>query len=134
MARTPLRVTIIPPRRSQRRQSSVWLHSLGILQVLTGTIAIATTLITAGVYVRTVQAQDEWNQLHRRLRQLQLDERHYVLTREELAQALREAASQSQLVPLSPERVVTVPAAPPRPLRAAEEPEVPVPMQFPSGY
>ncbi len=134
MARTSVKVTVIPPRRSQRRQSSVWRRSLGVLQVLTGTIAIATTLITAGVYVRTVQAQDEWNQLHRRLRQLQLDERHYVLTREELAQTLREAASQSQLVPLSPERVVTVPATPPRPLREAEEPAVPAPVQFPSGY
>ncbi len=134
MARAPLKVTVIPPQRSQRGHASLWLRSLGLLQALTGTIAIATTLITAAVYVRTVQTQDEWNQLHRRLRQLQRDERYYLLTREELAHTLREAASQSQLVPLSPERVVTVPAPPLRPLREAEAPELPALMQFPSGY
>lgn len=86
-----------------------------VLRTTTGILAVASTLAALSLYASNVRAQSEWNQQYRQLERLKQAESQYELDRESLVNSLRVTLENSDLVPLAPERLIQLPAAPARP-------------------
>jgi hypothetical protein len=126
--RAPIRSDVVAAKHSQPQQHSVpvWLKSL--LTIQQGSFAVFCSLLglSAIVYGYTVYTQDLWRSQHGQLRRLQIQERQQGVMNENLKHLMAQAAEQpnSGLVAPNPERIVTIPSAPPRPAKSAATPSV----------
>ncbi|MFS8856224.1 hypothetical protein NW851_05770 [Synechococcus sp. H55.7] len=121
----------------------VWKKHLVRWQQISTGMAIVSGLAVLGLYSWTVHTQSQWSQRYQVWQQMQRNERQFLLAQESIANALREVADRSDMVPLVPERMIEVPFASPGPvephpghqaaLRAASPTEKAPPF-YPVGY
>jgi hypothetical protein len=109
----------------------VWLKSL--LTIQQGSLIVFASLfgLSVIVYGYTVYTQDAWRTQHGQLRRLQSQERQQGVMNENLKHELAQAAEQpeSGLVAPSPDRIVVIPSAQPRPTKSLPTPPVSQPIQ-----
>lgn len=85
-----------------------------VLRTTTGILAALSTVAVLWLYGSNVRAQSQWNQKYRQLERLRQAESQYELDRESIVNSLRVTLENSDLVPLAPERLIQLPAAPAR--------------------
>ncbi len=102
-------------------------------QQITGVMAVSSVVMLLGLYTGTVYTQQQWNEHYTLWRELERHEKQYELSQESVANALRETASRSQMVPLGPERLLRIPMTatsnpvmPPTPVSTPRTPFFPV--------
>ncbi|WP_310426883.1 hypothetical protein [Chamaesiphon sp. VAR_48_metabat_135_sub] len=129
------KVTQLP----QHNSDPVWLKSLLTLQQ--GSLVLFCSIfgLSSIVYGYTVYTQDMWKSQHSQLRRLQKQERQQGVMDENLKQQMAKTAEQpgSGFVAPSPDKIVFIPTAPPRPTKSIPAPPSPQPTpasQFPVGY
>ncbi|WP_017324604.1 hypothetical protein [Synechococcus sp. PCC 7336] len=122
-------IELIPAREPH----PLWLKGVEVFRAATFAIAAVSTAATLGVYVQTVRTQEMFGGQYSNLQQLRRDERQHLVNSEGMANALRETATTIDMVPLSPERMLQIDAAPPRPLRDLSEGDREA-VHFPGGY
>jgi hypothetical protein len=98
-----------------------WLKLLLSLQQRSKLVFLIIFGLTLIAYGYTAYIQDRWKEQHGRLKRLREQERQQVIINESLKHELADAAEQpnSGLVNPDPSRIIFVPAAPPRPAKAA---------------
>ncbi|MEO0803693.1 MAG: hypothetical protein AAFY57_15635 [Cyanobacteria bacterium J06642_2] len=104
-------VVAVPPQSVP----SGWRVTMEVLRTTTGILAVLSTVVVLGLYGSNVRAQSHWNQQYRELERLKQAESQYELDRESIVNSLRVTLEHSNLVPLAPERLIQLPAAPARP-------------------
>ncbi|MGK7910018.1 MAG: hypothetical protein AB4050_00835 [Synechococcus sp.] len=110
-----------------------WLRYINYAKTALAGVASLATAAALFTYVDVVQTRQIWDSEYNRLEQLRDDERVLQIHGEGVDNAMRETARSREMVPVTPERVVHVEAAPSRSLlRPAPPPETP--RQFPAGY
>ncbi|CAN1209490.1 Cell division protein FtsL [Tumidithrix helvetica PCC 7403] len=106
------------------RRSSVplpaWLQFLVAIQKLSITSTVMLTVGVFGIYGWTVYAQESWNNQHKKLEQLQRQERQLTSAEASLSYDLikKFQTQPGELVRESPERSIFLESAPTRPNRA----------------
>jgi cell division protein FtsL len=117
----------------------VWLKSLLTMQ--RGAMVLFFTIfgLSAVVYGYTVYTQDAWKSQHGQLKRLQKQERQQGVMNENLKQQMAKTAEQpgSGLVLPTPDKIVFIPSAPPRPAKTIATPQSPQPIsasKLPAGY
>ncbi len=88
------------------------------------------------MYGYTARTQDLWKTQHKQLKRFQTQEQQQALMNEHLKQQLAEAAEQknSGLVAPTPDRIVFIPSAPPRPDKSLPTPPEQAQSRLPVGY
>jgi hypothetical protein len=91
------------------------------------------------VYGYTARTQDIWKAQHKQLKRFQTQEHHKAVMAENIKQDLAQQAQQpsSGLVDPSPKRMVFIPSAPQRPVKAFASPAPPASApksKLPLGY
>ena len=110
-----------------------WLRYISYAKTALAGVASLATAAALFTYVDVVQTRQLWRHEYNRLEQLRDDERVLQIHGEGIDNAMRETAVNREMVPITPERVIHVEAAPSRSLlRPAPLPETPT--QFPAGY
>ncbi len=94
-----------------RSRDPVWKKHLVWWQQISTGMAIVSGLSVLSLYSWTVHTQSQWSQRYQVWQQMQRNERQFLLTQESIANALREIADRSEMVPLVPERMIEVPFA-----------------------
>ncbi len=102
--------------------------SLIIFCTLLGSIAL--------VYGYTARTQDLWKTQHKQLKRFQTQEQQQALMNEHLKQQLAETAEtkSSGLVHPTPDRIVFIPSATPRPNKSLPTPQQQAKSKLPVGY
>lgn len=122
--------------RPQPYPDPFWLKGLTALQQTSGVIAFVVGGLAIGFYASTVHAQQQWGRAYRNLENLQRQEAQLTSAHEMLRQQLAQEAElpQSGLVPPSPDTVLFLETATPRPA-PPPLPDPPVSGQsYPAGY
>jgi hypothetical protein len=130
-----------PQQRQSVRQltpnsAPTWLRSL--LTIQRGSLIIFCTLLgsISLVYAYTARTQDLWKTQHKQLKQFQTQEQQQALMNEHLKQQLAETAEKkdSGLIAPTPDRIVFIPSAPPRPTKSLPTPQEQAKSKLPVGY
>ncbi|GAB4213230.1 MAG: hypothetical protein OHK0012_08950 [Synechococcales cyanobacterium] len=113
-----------------------WLKVLQRWQRITTLMAGSSVVIVLGLYTGTVYTQQQWNHQYAVWKELERHEQQYELSQESLANALRETAQRTNMVPLEPRRLLRIPIAtpPPTPPQNRPDPVPTAPVFFPAGY
>ncbi|MEN9205895.1 MAG: hypothetical protein Q6J68_07415 [Thermostichales cyanobacterium SZTDM-1c_bins_54] len=119
---------------SRRSYLPVGVKALQRWHRITSLMAGSSVVMLLGLYTGTVYTQQQWNEHYTLWRELERHEKQYELSQESIANALRETASRSNMVPLGPERLLRIPMAPTTP--AIQPTPLPTPGSpfFPVGY
>ena len=112
----------------------VWLRGLRAMQTASTALVAVAAVATVGFYASTVKTQDTFRQQYRHLEQLQRDSSAYQLIEESMANAMRDSAVMSDMVPHSHDRIVELEPAPARPQQALSDSQLPPGAAFPAGY
>lgn len=122
--------------RPQPYPDPLWLKGLTALQQTSGVVAFVVGGLAIGFYASTVHAQQQWGRAYRNLENLQRQEAQLTSAHEMLRQQFAQEAElpQSGLVPPSPDTVLFLETATPRPA-PPPLPDPPVSGQsYPAGY
>ncbi|WP_295614984.1 hypothetical protein [Chamaesiphon sp. GL140_3_metabinner_50] len=125
-----------PVRKLTPNSAPAWLKSLLTMQ--RGSLIIFCTLLgsIALVYGYTARTQDLWKTQHKQLKRFQTQEQQQALMNEHLKQQLAETAEtkSSGLVHPTPDRIVFIPSATPRPNKSLPTPQQQAKSKLPVGY
>jgi hypothetical protein len=125
-----------PVRKLTPNSAPAWLKSLLTMQQ--GSLIIFCTLLgsIALVYGYTARTQDLWKTQHKQLKRFQTQEQQQALMNEHLKQQLAETAEKkdSGLVHPTPDRIVFIPSATPRPTKSLPTPLEQTKSKLPVGY
>jgi hypothetical protein len=123
----------------QHNSAPVWLKSLLTLQQ--GSLVLFCSIfgLSSIVYGYTVYTQDTWKSQHGQLKRLQKQERQQGVMNENLKQEMAQTAEQprSGFVAPTPDKIVFIPSASPRPTKSVPTAQSSQPTQsskLPVGY
>ena len=117
-----------------------WLTSLLAIQKGAAIVFCGVLGLSVVVYGYTARTQDAWKAQHKQLKRFQAQEHQQAVMAENIKQNLAQQAQQpeSGLVDPSPQRMVFIPSAPQRPIKALASPAPPASSapksKLPVGY
>jgi hypothetical protein len=104
-----------------KRRAPAWLRSLWLVQHRAKLVCAVLFCLLPISYGFTVYTQDQWKRQHGQLKRLQNQEIEQAVMNQSLKQQMSKAAESPQngLIDPTPDRIVFIPSASPRPLKTA---------------